>query len=117
MDEVKQYHFVFVNRDFARFQKWNRYKATRSNGQPGLYLLRGEYKEPLYVGQTRDLGRRLAQHLECPAMAEVVTHVSILAGDDLPGPEYRAAFKEDLVRRYQPRWNVCLVGLHSATAD
>ena len=35
----------------------------------------------------------------------------MIAGDDLPGEEYRAAFKEDLVRRHQPRWNVNLVGL------
>ena len=26
----------------------------------------------------------------------------------------QAAFKEDLVRRYQPLWNVILVGLHRA---
>ena len=68
VDEVKQYHFVFAKRDFARFQTWNRFKPTRLDGQPGIYLLRGENKEPLYVGQTRDLGRRLAQHLECPAI-------------------------------------------------
>ena len=28
---------------------------------------------------------------------------------DLPGAEYRDAFKEDLVRRHTPRWNVNLV--------
>jgi site-specific DNA-methyltransferase (adenine-specific) len=117
VDEVKQYHFVFVKRDFARFQRWNRNGAARFDSQPGVYLLRGEYREPLYVGRTRDLGRRLAQHRVCPAMAEVVTHVSIIAGEELPGEEYRAAFKEDLVRRYQPRWNVNLVGLASAPRD
>jgi hypothetical protein len=46
-----------------------------------------------------------------------VTQVSILAGDDLPGEEYQAAFKEDLVRRYQPRWNVNLVGLAKSATD
>ncbi len=117
VDEVKQYHFVFVKRDFARFQAWKRFKPARLAGQQGIYLLRGDYKEPLYVGQTRDLGRRLAQHLECAAMAEVVRHVSVIAGSDLPGEEYRAAFKEDLVRRYQPRWNVNLVGLAKTTGD
>jgi hypothetical protein len=39
--------------------------------------------------------------------------MSLITGDDLPGLEYRGAFKEDLVRRYQPRWNMYLVGLGS----
>jgi site-specific DNA-methyltransferase (adenine-specific) len=117
VDEVKQYHFVFAKRDFTRFQTWSRFNPTRLNGQPGIYLLRDEQKEPLYVGQTRELGRRLAQHLECPAIAEAVVHVSVIAGDELPGEEYRAAFKEDLVRRHQPRWNVNLVGLAKTASD
>ena len=108
---MKQYHFVFAKRDFGRFQAWDRFDPARLAGQPGIYLLRGEDKEPLYVGRTLDLGRRLAQHAECPAIADCVAHVSVIAGRDLPGEEYRDAFKEDLVRRYQPRWNVNLVGL------
>jgi site-specific DNA-methyltransferase (adenine-specific) len=111
VDEVKQYHFVFAKRDFTRFQTWNRFNPSRHNEQPGIYLLRDEQKQPLYVGQTRDLGRRIEQHLECPAFAEAVSHASVIVGDDLPGEEYRAAFKEELVRRHQPRWNVNLVGL------
>jgi site-specific DNA-methyltransferase (adenine-specific) len=117
VDDVKQYHFVFVKRDFAKFPSWNRFNPSRFNGQSGIYLLRGKFREPLYVGRTRDLGRRLALHLECPAISEATTHVSIITGDDLPGAEYRAAFKEDLVRRYQPRWNVNLVGLAAAPCD
>lgn len=117
VDEVKQYHFVFAKRDFTRFQTWNRFKASRFDGQPGIYLLRGDDKEPLYVGHARDLGRRLAQHLDCPAIAEAVAHVSIIASDELPGEEYRAAFKEDLVRRHQPQWNVNLVGLEKTSDE
>jgi DNA modification methylase/predicted GIY-YIG superfamily endonuclease len=117
VDEVKQYHFVFAKRDFTRFQSWNRFKASRFNGQPGIYLLRGDDKEPLYVGYALDLGQRLAMHLDCPAMDEAVAQVSILAGDELVGEEYRAAFKEDLVRRYQPKWNVNLVGLAKSAAE
>lgn len=117
VDEVKQYHFVFAKRDFTRFQTWNRFKASRFDGQPGIYLLRGDDKEPLYVGHTRDLGKRLAQHLACPAIAEAVAQVSIITGDELPGEEYRAAFKEDLVRRHQPLWNVNLVGLAKTATE
>ncbi len=117
VDEVKQYHFVFAKRDFTRFQSWNRFKAARFNGEPGLYMLRGDDKEPLYVGYARDLGQRLAQHLECPAIEEAVAQVSIIADNELPGEEYRATFKEDLVRRHQPKWNVNLVGLAKTTSE
>jgi site-specific DNA-methyltransferase (adenine-specific) len=114
VDEVKQYHFVFAKRDFARFQAWDHFDPSRFAGQPGIYLLRAEKKVPLYVGHTLDLGRRLGRHADCPAIAGCVEHVSIIAGSDLPGEEYRAAFKEDLVRRHQPRWNMNLVGLAAA---
>jgi hypothetical protein len=40
-----------------------------------------------------------------------------MAGNELPGEEYRAAFKEDLVRRHQPLWNVNLVGLAKSAAE
>ena len=112
--EVKQYHFVFSKRDFSRFQTWRSLKPKRLGGQPAVYLLRGEGKEPLYVGHTFDLGRRLAQHAESAAIAGAVEQFSVIAGDDLPAGDYRAAFKEDLVRRYQPSWNVNLVGLSAA---
>jgi hypothetical protein len=115
--DVKQYHFVFAKRDFARFQAWDRFDPSRLAGQSGIYLLRGEGKEPLFIGRTSDLGKRLSQHDECAAISDVVEHISILTGDELPGEEYQAAFKEDLVRRHAPRWNMCLVGLHAASVD
>ena len=54
------------------------------------------------------------QHDESRAVADCVAHVSILAASELPGEEYLDAFKEDLVRRHQPEWNVNLVGLSEA---
>lgn len=114
--EMKQYHFVFDKRDFTRFQSLRRCKPTKLAGEPGSYLLCDERKRPLFVGRSYDLGRRLAQHLESRAILEAATHVSILSGSDLPGEDYRAAFKEDLVRRHQPRWNMNLVGLMGGTA-
>jgi hypothetical protein len=115
VDEMKQFHFIFRNRDFGRFVSPARLDTSRLASEPGIYLLRGEAKQPLYVGRTLDLGRRLAQHVDCPATANTVAQLSILVGHDLPGEEYRAAFKEDLVRRHQPRWNVNLVGLAVAS--
>jgi len=115
--EVKRYHFIFAKRDFSRFQTWRGFKRKGLDAQAGLYMLRGEEKSPLYISHTIDLGRRLAQHAECPAISAEVVHVSVIAGADLPGFEYRDAFKEDLVRRHQPRWNVNLVGLGIAAAE
>jgi DNA modification methylase/predicted GIY-YIG superfamily endonuclease len=117
VDEVKQYHFVFAKRDFSRFQTWGRFNAKRYAGQAGLYLLRDDERSPLYVGVANDLGARLAQHLDCPAFDESVSQVAVIAGEELPGEEYRAAFKEDLVRRHQPRWNVNLVGLAKSASE
>jgi site-specific DNA-methyltransferase (adenine-specific) len=111
VDEVKRYHFVFAKRDFSRFHNWPRFVPKRYAGEQGLYLLRDENKEPLYVGRTFDLGRRLDQHDECPTISDQVAHISLLTGDELPSEEYLDAFKEELVRRHQPRWNVNLVGL------
>jgi site-specific DNA-methyltransferase (adenine-specific) len=112
VDEVKQYHFVFSKRNFSRFLTWHGLKPKRLSGQPGIYLLRGEAKQPLYVGRTTDLGRQLSQLAGCSRVGNSVEHVSLIFGGDLPANDYQAAFKEDLVRRYQPQWNVILVGLH-----
>jgi len=113
VNEVKQYHFVFAKRDFTKFQVWRGFKPKRFNGVPGIYLLRSADKAPLFVGYTIDLGRRLAQHAESPMVSREVAHVSVISGADPPGTEYCAAFKEDLVRRHAPEWNVNLVGLSS----
>ena len=115
--DVKRYHFVFAKRDFSRYQSWDRFDPERLAGRPGIYLLRGEEKEPIFIGRSLDLGRRLSQHDECSAISDVVEHISIFAGDELPGEEYQAAFKEDLIRRHKPRWNMNLVGLHHAATD
>ena len=117
VDDVKQFHFIFAKRDFTKFRTWNRFNPSRLAGQPGIYLLRGADKESLYVGHTCDLRLRLTQHADCRALENIVEHVSMISPEELPGTEYRDAFKEDLVRRYQPRWNVNLVGLHKASAE
>jgi site-specific DNA-methyltransferase (adenine-specific) len=111
VDEAKKYHFMFTKRDFTRFQVWNRFKPSRLAGEPGIYLLRGEGKTPLFIGRATDLGDRLKAHEESRAASKAVEHVALLFGDELPGLEYLDAFKEDLVRRYAPKWNVNLVGL------
>jgi site-specific DNA-methyltransferase (adenine-specific) len=115
VDQVKQFHFVFAKREFNRFQAWPRVNPARFSGRPGVYLLRDAAKRPLYIGHTFDLGRRFAQHADCRAIDDLVPQVAVIAGDDLPGLEYQAAFKEHLVRSYDPRWNVFLVGLDATS--
>jgi site-specific DNA-methyltransferase (adenine-specific) len=116
VDDVKKYHFVFAKREFGRFHAWDHFRPDRFAGRAGIYLLRGAKKEPLLVGRTLNLGNRLEQHAYCRAIGDLVAHVSILTGDDLPSDEYCAAFKEELVRRHQPKWNVNLVGLAKTAA-
>jgi hypothetical protein len=111
VEDVKQFHFVFAKRDFIGFQAWASFRPARLTGRQGIYLLRGNRKEPLFVGHSLDLGRRLMQHADCRAIDDLAPHVGVITGLDLPGEEYQSAFKEDLVRRYRPRWNVSLIGL------
>jgi site-specific DNA-methyltransferase (adenine-specific) len=115
VDQVKQFHFVFSKRDFNRFQAWRRLNPQRYAGQPGIYLLRDATKQALYIGRALDLGRRLAQHANCSAIDDLVPQVAVITGDDLPGQEYQPAFKEYLVRIYEPIWNVRLVGLSQSS--
>jgi site-specific DNA-methyltransferase (adenine-specific) len=112
VDEAKRYHFMFTKRDFKGFQLWKRFKPSRFVGQPGIYLLRDSDKSPLYIGRAIDLGSRLNTHAESRSVGDAVEHVGLLIGDDLPGAEYLDAFKEDLIRRHAPKWNVNLVGLN-----
>jgi site-specific DNA-methyltransferase (adenine-specific) len=115
--EVKKYHFIFATRDFRRFQSWARCDEGRHTGQPGIYLLRGEEKTPLFIARTLDLGRRLATHDACPAATDVVEHVAILPVEEMPGEAYQAAFTADLIQRYRPRWNLALASSEAAAAD
>ena len=77
-EEAKQFDYVFRTRDFNRYQAWSRFRPDRFDGQAGLYLLRNKSRDPLYVGETADLGRRLALHAEAKApgraIAQAVCH-------------------------------------------
>ncbi len=104
--EAKQYHFVLHTRDFGRFNPWGRFRANKLDGQPGLYLLRNQSKAPVYLGETLDLGRRLAMHAATSAPGRAVTQVSIILSDELPSNDYREPLWWDLVQRYQPKLNL-----------
>jgi site-specific DNA-methyltransferase (adenine-specific) len=102
--EARRYHYVFATRDFTEFRPIRRLRPRALAGQPGLYLLRGRRKAPLYVGETLDLGRRLALH--AAGKSREATHVGLILQHDLPSAEYREPLKVDLAKRYGARWNV-----------
>lgn len=104
--EAKQYHYVLATRDFGRFQPWGRTRFDKLDGQPGLYLLRNKAKAPLYLGQTLDLGGRLATHAAAAAPGRQVAQVAWITADELPSDGYREALWVDLVRRWAPKLNL-----------
>ncbi|HEX3600957.1 MAG TPA: site-specific DNA-methyltransferase, partial [Lacipirellulaceae bacterium] len=117
VDHVKQYQFIFQTRKFpSRGIDWHRLKVDRYSGQPGMYMLRDEGKQPLFVDNTIDLGARLSWHAGCKGLLSVVRDVIVLPPDDLPGEMYENSFKVDLVRRYDPTLNVNLCGLGESLA-
>jgi site-specific DNA-methyltransferase (adenine-specific) len=117
VDEAKKYHFMFTKRDFAKFQPWRRCKPSQLAGERGIYLLRGSDKQPLFIGHAINLGSRFETHAKCRSVNDAVEHIAVISGEDLPGVEYQNAFKEDLVRRNTPKWNVSLVGLNMPVVD
>ena len=105
--EAKQYHYVFKTRDFDRFQAWSRCRVDRWNGQAGIYLLRNRAKEAIYLGETLDLGQRLAAHQQAKApTGRAIAGVAVITSDRLPSDDYRQPLWCDLVRRYEPRLNL-----------
>jgi len=105
-EEAKAYDYVFKTRDFANPKKLTQTAANKLAGQAGVYLLYGAKRMPLYVGETLDLGPRLAAHLAAPATKSKATSYAVILQSDLPSSEYRAPLKVDLVGRYETLWNL-----------
>ncbi|MEM9186085.1 MAG: DNA methyltransferase [Planctomycetota bacterium] len=108
-DEAKQFHYVFKTRDFERFQAWPRMRFSRLDGQPGVYLLRTRGKDAIYLGETDNLGRRLADHAAARAPGKAIAQVSVIPSDALPSGDYRQPLWRHLVGRYQPKLNAPVV--------
>lgn len=104
--EAHEYHYVLGTRDFNRYQPWGRMRFDRFDGQAGVYVLRNRAKEAVYLGETLDLGRRLASHAAAKAPGRAIVQASVLTADDLPSASYIAPLWCDLVRRYAPKLNV-----------
>jgi DNA modification methylase len=104
--EAKRYHYVFKTRDFRQFQPWGRCKFAKWNAMAGLYLLRAKDKTPLYIGETLDLGARLATHSAAKQPGAKIAQVAVILADELPSGDYRQPLWVDLVRRYAPGLNL-----------
>ncbi|MEM8864717.1 MAG: DNA methyltransferase [Planctomycetota bacterium] len=110
-EEAKQYHYVFKTRDFERYQAWARMRFDRFDGQSGIYLLRNRAKDAIYVGETLDLGHRLAAHAAAKAPGRAIAQVAVIPSAALPSDDYRQPLWCDLVRRYHPKLNTPVVEL------
>lgn len=104
-EEAHQYHYVLRTRDFERYQAFARMRYQRFDGQPGVYLLRTRGKDPIYLGETLDLGQRLAAHAAAKAPARSIAHVSVIPSSELPSNDYRLPLWCYLVRQYGPKLN------------
>ena len=104
--EAKDFDYVLKKRDFARFQPWARMRFDRLNGQAGVYLLRSADRASLYLGESANLGRRLAAHAASRGVGLRVTQVGLILSSELPSDEYRLPLWVNLVRRYKPTMNV-----------
>ncbi len=67
---------------------------------PGIYLF-SEHGAPVYVGQSRNLRRRLADHTNQSGGSETATFAFILAKDDA-GPEASGMTRKEIQRSFGP---------------
>ncbi len=103
--EAKEYHYVLKTRDFAPPRNLSAHAVKHLIGESGVYVLFGARKALLYIGETLDIGARLATHLTAPGTRKSVTRFAVILESDLPSDKYRPLLKVDLVQRYHPAWN------------
>lgn len=103
--ESKEYHYVLKTRDFGAPRNLSTQLAKSASGEGGVYLLLGQGKTPLFIGEAADLGARFSTHLGAPGTRSVVRKVALIPETDLPSSKYRPLLKVSLVQRYRPVWN------------
>lgn len=104
--EAKAFDYVFATRDFPTPRKLIASAAKKLEGQAGVYLLCGKGRAPLFVGETLDLGARLATHCKAPATKTKAATYAVITESQLPSGEYRAPLKVYLAGQYEPEWNL-----------
>ncbi|MEX2168612.1 MAG: DNA methyltransferase [Pirellulales bacterium] len=109
--EMNKYQYVYRTREFQRTLLLDRCDLERYIGRPGIYSLLTVDKTHLFVDQSRDLGKRLLQHLSCNTLRKSIRYLSFIFPGDLPSEDYQGGLKLALVRRHQPQFNFPLAGL------
>jgi hypothetical protein len=104
-------------RDFGYRHDWKRVDFDRFRKRTGVYLLRDNKGESLYVGDTLDLGGRLERHAVSGKRNITIGSMSIVPEHRLPGDAYRGPLKVELARQYKTRLNVDLFALHKASGN
>lgn len=77
--------------------------ASFSPTGPHVYLLYGEAKRVLYVGQSENVIARLGNHLTHPERRDRIKEISILKCKDY---DDMMQCEAQLIRRHQPEWNI-----------
>ena len=91
------------DRDLPRARRWGTNALRKTSAEPGVYVLWGESKERLYIGETFNLADRISRH-------DVFnpTKIQLIPMNDI-NELVRAAYRSVLIGRHQPSLNAeCL---------
>ncbi len=88
-------------------------KLTGVSSKPGVYLMKDDAAQVIYVGKAANLKKRLASYFQRPFHTDLKTGLlvkKIKAFDTIvTGTEQEALILEaNLIRKYRPRYNVVL---------
>ena len=88
-------------------------KYSRVSGEPGVYLMKNDRGDVIYVGKARNLKKRLSSYFNKPSHLDMKTGVlikQIADFDTIITATEKEAFilESNLIKRYRPRYNVVL---------
>lgn len=82
----------------------------------GVYIFFNQYKEPLYVGISNDVGKRVREHLGTPKgnkdlcqYIEAGNYISVQAIYE-PDKKYQEVYESYLIHQLNPRFNIQKTG-------
>jgi DNA modification methylase len=113
VEEANKYReSALKRRDFGNRQNWSNVDFDRYRDRTGVYILRGDLGDSLYVGQCDDLGGRLERHASSRSKSMPIDSLSIVPENRLPAGNYLGPLKVDLARHYDTRFNVDFFAIH-----
>lgn len=79
--------------------------------KPGVYFFRNRHGEPIYIGKSVNIRARVFSHLRCPQEAAMLREAHHVDCERTAG-EIGALLRESqLIKQWQPRFNVLLRGV------